>query len=102
MYPRSTGELGITPDIGRLLVVDWAPTGGQDKVLYIFDGGTLSAELQGQIHLQAAELRGYGFHPIDAVSSHTIPRLARRIRAAEQARSSSGAFYLEHGQVQPC
>ncbi|MEU6927660.1 NUDIX hydrolase [Streptomyces sp. NPDC046374] len=92
-------ELGIAPHIGRLLAVDWAPNQGEgDKVLYLFDGGRLSVEHREQIALQGDELRGYDFHNPDQVSGLTIPRLARRIAAAIQARTNGLTAYLEHGQ----
>jgi 8-oxo-dGTP pyrophosphatase MutT (NUDIX family) len=94
-------ELGIAPEIGRLLVVDWAPSPSEgDKVLYLFDGGTLSDETQAQIRLQASEIKAYEFHPVEAVDDLTIPRLARRIRAAAVARDEGAVAYLEHG-LQP-
>ncbi|MFJ3096019.1 NUDIX domain-containing protein [Streptomyces hydrogenans] len=92
-------ELGIAPHIGRLLAVDWAPHQGEgDKVLYLFDGGCLSVEHQEQITLQADELRGYDFHSLNQVPRLTIPRLARRIGAAAQARTNGLTAYLEHGK----
>ena len=92
-------ELGIEPAIGRLLVVDWAPnlTEG-DKVLYVFDGGALSAGDQDAIRLQNAELSSYDFHPVESVTTQTVPRLARRIQAAVAARTGGRTDYLEHGQ----
>lgn len=91
-------ELGITPAIGRLLVVDWAPNPSEgDKILYVFDGGILATEDRAQIRLQAEELRAYGFHNVERVDTLTIPRLARRIRAAAQARDDAQVGYLEHG-----
>ncbi|MFJ4738202.1 NUDIX domain-containing protein [Streptomyces sp. NPDC088775] len=92
-------ELGITPHIGRLLVVDWAPNPGEgDKVLYLFDGGCLTADDRRQIALQADELRGYDFHDADQVPDLTIPRLARRITAGIQAQTNGLTEYLEHGE----
>ncbi|MQS36802.1 NUDIX domain-containing protein [Streptomyces katsurahamanus] len=91
-------ELGIEPHIGRLLVVDWAPNPGEgDKILYLFDGGRLSADLLRQITLQADELRSYDFHPAERLPELTIPRLARRITAGIQARTNGVTAYLEHG-----
>ncbi|MFJ9415081.1 NUDIX domain-containing protein [Streptomyces sp. NPDC101227] len=91
-------ELGIKPEIGRLLAVDWAPSPKEgDKVLYIFDGGVLTPELQGQIRLRSSEIRSYDFHPLDAIASITIPRLARRIEAAAVAQAEEEVAYLEHG-----
>lgn len=91
-------ELGITPPIGRLLVVDWAPNPGEgDKVLYLFDGGVLSARDRERIGLQTEELQGYRFHDTERVPELTIPRLARRITAGIEARASGRVAYLEHG-----
>ncbi|MFJ6748201.1 NUDIX domain-containing protein [Streptomyces sp. NPDC091266] len=93
-------ELGIKPHIGRLLVVDWAPNPGEgDKVLYLFDGGRLSAEQRQQIALQADELRSYDFHDAQQLPELTIPRLARRITAGIQARTHGITAYLEHGSA---
>ncbi|KJK54259.1 NUDIX domain-containing protein [Streptomyces sp. NRRL F-4428] len=91
-------ELGIAPHIGRLLVVDWAPNPGEgDKVLYLFDGGHLSADDRRKIAVEANELRGYDFHNIGELAERTIPRLVRRITAGVEARANGVTAYLEHG-----
>ncbi|MFB6536870.1 NUDIX domain-containing protein [Streptomyces noursei] len=91
-------ELGIEPAIGRLLAIDWAPSPAEgDKVLYVFDGGVLPEHLQGQMRLQATEIKGYAFHPVSAVTELTIERLARRVQAAARARAEGTTAYLEHG-----
>ncbi|WP_327594965.1 NUDIX hydrolase [Streptomyces chartreusis] len=93
-------ELGITPQLVRLLAVDWAPNDAEgDKVLYLFDGGQLTPETLAGVTLQADELKSLAFLAPDEVAERTIPRLARRILAAVEARSSGAApIYLEHGQ----
>ncbi|MFF3251066.1 NUDIX domain-containing protein [Actinacidiphila glaucinigra] len=92
-------ELGITPPMGRLLAVDWAPSDAEgDKVLYIFDGGELAPEDLAQISLQPDELKGFTFVTPLEVAERTIPRLARRILAATEARNGSAPVYLEHGE----
>jgi ADP-ribose pyrophosphatase YjhB (NUDIX family) len=92
-------ELGIEPAIGRLLVVDWAPNESEgDKLLFIFDGGVLSADLLGRIQLQAEEIGDFGYCPVDQLSRSTIPRLARRLSAAAGARVDGSTRYLEHGE----
>jgi 8-oxo-dGTP pyrophosphatase MutT (NUDIX family) len=92
-------ELGITPPIGRLLAVDWAPNEAEgDKVLYLFDGGQLSQDRLASIKLQPDELKSFAFVSADQLAERTIPRLARRIRAAVEARGSSAPVYLEHGE----
>ncbi|MFB8414171.1 NUDIX domain-containing protein [Streptomyces albidoflavus] len=92
-------ELGIKPAIGRLLLVDWAPNPGEgDKVLYLFDGGRLTADECRRIELQADELREYAFHGVGELTKLTIPRLVRRITAGVEARGHGRCTYLEHGE----
>ncbi|ARF59598.1 NUDIX domain-containing protein [Streptomyces gilvosporeus] len=91
-------ELGITPGIGPLLVVDWAPSEAEgDKVLYVFDGGQLAPDELFEIKLPPDELLAAKFHPADDLDELLIPRLARRVKAAITARSQSHPQYLEHG-----
>jgi ADP-ribose pyrophosphatase YjhB (NUDIX family) len=93
-------ELGITPPLGRLLAVDWAPNATEgDKVLYLFDGGQLDSETVAGIRPQAEELKGITFVAPSDIADRTIPRLARRILAAIEARAESAPVYLEHGQA---
>jgi len=91
-------ELGIEPAIGRLLVVDWAPTESEgDKMLFVFDGGILSEDLLGRIELQTDEIGDFGYCSEDQLSEFTVPRLARRLSAALDARADGSTRYLEHG-----
>lgn len=95
-------ELGISPAIGRLLAMDWAPSAGEgDKVLYLFDGGMLTPELVAGITLQPEELVSHRFFAPAQIEQHTIPRLARRIHAALTARANGTSAYLEHGRITP-
>ncbi|MEU5187217.1 NUDIX hydrolase [Streptomyces klenkii] len=92
-------ELGITPPIGSLLVVDWAPNEAEgDKVLYIFDGGELKLETMDKIKFADGELLAAEFHPVESVDQLLIPRLARRVRQAVLARDGAHLRYLEHGE----
>lgn len=92
-------ELGITPAIGALLVVDWAPSESEgDKILYVFDGGQLPPDELAGIKLAADELLAAEFHPVSNVDELLIPRLARRVKAAITARAQVCTAYLEHGQ----
>ncbi|MEV6034622.1 NUDIX hydrolase [Nonomuraea sp. NPDC052116] len=95
-------ELSIQPAIGRLLVVDWAPHPQEgDKVLFVFDGGTLDSEVIKQIRFADNELSAYEFHRVDEADDLLIERLARRIKAAATARARGAMVYLEHGRVVP-
>lgn len=93
-----TEELGLTRAPGRLLVVDWAPhPQWGDRVLFVFDGGTLTRSDIAAIRLQPEELDSYEFlSPPDALD-RLIPRLRRRVAAALRARAENRTLYLEHG-----
>lgn len=95
---REVGEeLGIRPAIGPLLVIDWAPSPAEgDKVLYVFDGGELSADAAASIKLASDELLAAAF-PED-LDQLLIPRLARRVKKAVAARAQGHPVYLEHGE----
>jgi ADP-ribose pyrophosphatase YjhB (NUDIX family) len=93
-------ELGLQREPGRLLVVDWAPHNNDDRVLFVFDGGTLSNSTE--IRLQAEELKSYEFVTPERAAERLIPRLARRVAEALRARESGETRYLEHGVSRPC
>lgn len=93
-----TEELGLTREPGRLLVVDWAPhPEWGDRVLLVFDGGTLTAADISTIRLQPEELDSYEFLPPPDALDRLIPRLRRRVDAALKARAEGRTLYLEHG-----
>lgn len=89
-------ELGLRREPGRLLVVDWAPRDREDRILFVFDGGTITEPRQ--IRLQQEELRSYEFVPPSEAERRLIPRLARRVAEALRARESGETRYLEHGR----
>lgn len=88
-------ELGLTREPGRLLVADWAPRDGEDRVLFVFEGGLLTAD--DPIRLPPEELRSYEFVTPEQARERLIPRLARRVTEALRARESGETRYLEHG-----
>jgi 8-oxo-dGTP diphosphatase len=95
-------ELGITPSIGGLLAVDWAPHPDQgDKLLFIFDGGHLSPAQQTSIRLAEQELTDWRFCPASTLDDLLIPRLARRVHACITTGTTMPARYLEHGAPLP-
>ncbi|MFE5841255.1 NUDIX domain-containing protein [Streptomyces niveus] len=93
-------ELKITPPIGRLLAMDWAPSDTEgDKILYLFDGGVLDQALLDSIVFKDGEIRAVAFHSVCEISRLTIPRLARRIERAVEARQRGETVYLERGGI---
>ncbi|MEU4775307.1 NUDIX hydrolase [Micromonospora sp. NPDC023644] len=93
-------ELGLTPALGPMLVVDWAPAEHEgDKLLFIFDGGSLGAEQERNIRFADGELTEWRYVSAEALEQHGPPRLARRIRTAIAARSNGVSAYAEHGSA---
>jgi 8-oxo-dGTP pyrophosphatase MutT (NUDIX family) len=91
-------ELGISVAVGLLLVADWAPSPDEgDKLLFIFDGGTLTTQQLATVRLQADELASYAFHDPAKAVAMLIPRLGRRVSAAVDAHRAARTAYLEHG-----
>jgi 8-oxo-dGTP pyrophosphatase MutT (NUDIX family) len=91
-------ELSLEAKVGSLLVADWAPHPDEgDKLLFIFDGGTLTTAQIDAIRLQADELASYAFHELPETVTLLIPRLSRRITAAVEAHYTGRTIYLERG-----
>ncbi|MDQ3764705.1 MAG: NUDIX hydrolase [Actinomycetota bacterium] len=91
-------ELSLEVAVGPLLVADWAPHPDEgDKLLLIFDGGTLTAEQIDVIRLRADELASYAFHNLPDTVNLLIPRLGRRVAAAVEAHRIGRTLYLERG-----
>ncbi|MFG1883779.1 NUDIX domain-containing protein [Micromonospora sp. NPDC049102] len=93
-------ELGLTPAVGPMLVVDWAPAEHEgDKLLFIFDGGSLGTEQERDIRFADGELTEWRYVSAESLEQHGPPRLARRIRTAIAARSNGVSVYAEHGSA---
>jgi 8-oxo-dGTP pyrophosphatase MutT (NUDIX family) len=91
-------ELSIDRQPERLLIVDWAPNDGEgDKILYVFDCGEVSDDVT-RITLTDSEVDRWEWVPIGHVSDYVIPRLARRLAQAYEARRAGTPLYLEHGE----
>ncbi|GAA2697303.1 NUDIX hydrolase [Nonomuraea recticatena] len=91
-------ELGVAVDVGRLLVVDWAPPYGhrtRPLVYFLFDGGTLADQA---IELQRDELDDHAYVTVDEAVALSSPAVAARIPAALAAREQGTTVYRpQHG-----
>ncbi len=93
-------ELGLVPALGPMLVVDWAPAEHEgDKLLFIFDGGSLDAEQERDICFADGELTEWRYVEAESLQQHCPPRLVRRIQTAIAARSGGVSAYTEHGSA---
>lgn len=99
-------ELGLSVDIGRLLVVDWVAADGDQPrplIAFVFDGGILASASE-EIILQESELDEWRFVPADDVGAYLPPWTASRVTEALGVRSGGGgAVYLTSvpGQAAP-
>ncbi|CAO5162807.1 hypothetical protein FAIPA1_220015 [Frankia sp. AiPs1] len=100
-------ELGITPPIGELLAVDWAPRPRDgwlegEMLLFVFDGGLLPDDWRARIRLDMDELVNFAFVPLGEVDGLLPPLHARRVTAAARLRGTpSRVGYLEYGDQRP-
>ncbi|MGW4499146.1 NUDIX domain-containing protein [Micromonospora sp. NPDC004336] len=93
-------ELGLTPALGPMLVVDWAPAEHEgDKLLFIFDGGSLGAKQERDIRFADGELTEWRYVGAESLDQYGPARLARRIRSAIAARSTGSSAYAEYGSA---
>lgn len=93
-------ELGLTVDVGRLLVVEHQTRPGRgESIMFIYDGGTLPSDIP--LTLPAAELRGYRFVSPSELDAIAVPRLANRLRVALHARSRGTLIELDDGLPTP-
>ncbi|WP_431934689.1 NUDIX domain-containing protein [Micromonospora sp. RP3T] len=91
-------ELGLTPALGPMLIVDWAPAEREgDKLLFIFDGGSLGPDSEREIRFADGELTEWRYVGEESLEEHGPSRLARRIRTAIAARRGGTSAYAEHG-----
>jgi 8-oxo-dGTP diphosphatase len=91
-------ELGLTLEVGNLLVVDWAPAAHEgDKILFIFDGGVLNGEHLSHISLPRGELAEWQLAPMTDLPDMVPDRLLRRLLTAVTARQDGRSAYAEQG-----
>jgi 8-oxo-dGTP diphosphatase len=94
-------ELGLNPELGRLLVFDWIPAEPPrpDGWMFVFDGGHLSEDVAAQIRLPADELSEWRFVAVDELESFLLDRMVRRIRHAHRCVIEKVFADLEWGFV---
>jgi 8-oxo-dGTP diphosphatase len=93
-------ELGLQVKLGALLVVDWAPDEKEgDKILFVFDGGTLSDRSRSKISFPDGELIEYQFISEQELDNYLPERLSRRVRSSISAKQGGLATYIEHGNL---
>ncbi len=93
-------ELALDVAVGRLLVVDWtSPAGARTEAfMFVFDAPPVDPQT---IRLQDTELCGWQFVHQSRLEDFVVDRMARRLRAALQAKRMDQTMYLEDGRQAP-
>src|SRR3954463_1968190 len=82
-------ELNLRRTPGRLLVVDWAPHPAEgDKLLFVFDGGTLTDSEAASLRPDGDEIAEARYWPAADLDDLAPARLVRRLRLALDALST--------------
>ena len=91
-------EIGIVREIGPLLVVDYSHAAGEksESLMFVFDGGVLSAGEIDSIVLQADELDAFAFFTLKTLPAEMTETLRKRVLAAWQQRENGVTRYLEN------
>ena len=82
-------------------MIDWVSPHGpwDDSLMFIFDGGVLTDEVQTRITLRDGELSEYRFCDSDEASRLLRPYAWRRVEGALTALRRDRAAYLHDGTV---
>jgi 8-oxo-dGTP diphosphatase len=93
-------ELGLELTASRLLCVDWVSPHGpwDDTLMFLFDGGMLTAAEIASLRLLDEELAAYRFCTEDQAAHLLRPYVWRRAQAALQALRTGRVCYLQDGQ----
>lgn len=90
-------ELGLSRPVGRLLCLEWQgpEQGSTESLMLVYDGGVLADPAS--IRLPPDELASFRFVHPDELDGLMVARLARRVRAALEARATGTVAELEDG-----
>jgi len=92
-------ELGLDIHPGALLCVDWVSPHGpwDDLLVFVFDGGTLTAPQIAELRFGDKELRAFEFCDLQQAEHRLRPYVWRRTQAALNALATSTTAYLHDG-----
>lgn len=101
--PRSAAErelreeLALSVTAGKLLTVDWVAAHGpwDDQIVFVFDGGTLSADQAAYLRVADSELDGFAFLSNSDCVRRLRPDVAQRLDRALAALQSGEIAYTE-------
>ena len=93
-----SAELGVDPvQTERLLSVDYRGS-AEEYIMFIFDGGTFTAEMIEKIQLPP-QLVAFKFVPPEEAVTMLRSKSARRLKPTLEARKKTGIAYLENQEL---
>lgn len=92
-------ELGLDISLGSLLCVDWVSPHGpwDDLLVFVYDGGVLSASQIDGLAFGDDELGAYEFCDLQQAEHRLRPYVLRRTQAALAALATHSTAYLHDG-----
>jgi 8-oxo-dGTP pyrophosphatase MutT (NUDIX family) len=92
-------ELGLTRKIGPPLVVEWVGAHGpwDDQIVFVFDGGFMTAAEIATIHVSDPEIATWAFRHVDDVRDEMRDHIWQRLRTAVDAATEGSVRYSERG-----
>lgn len=96
-------ELGLVVQIGALLTVDWIEPHGpwDDTLVFVFDGGTISASRITALRITDDELSGFRFCTRDEAAELLRPYVWQRATNALEALATGQARYFHRAATPP-
>ncbi len=96
-------ELGVALTPLRLLAVDWLPpwAGWDDACLFLFDLGTVAADLVEQMVFEPREIAAVHWCSESEVAAHGRAATSKRIHSAVTAQAAGSTGFLHSGQPFP-
>ncbi|MGH3401698.1 MAG: NUDIX domain-containing protein [Streptosporangiaceae bacterium] len=93
-------ELGLDRPPGRVLAVDWVPSGPgrAEGLIVVYDGGTLSPAETATLVVTDSELAGFAFVLPSLVAARVTPLVGSRISACLDAVAQGLVLSLEAGR----
>ncbi|GAA4935936.1 hypothetical protein GCM10023224_15920 [Streptomonospora halophila] len=93
-------ELGLEIELHGLLCVDWVEPHGpwDDLLVFVFDGGTLTAEQAAELTPTDGELADFAFFAYPQAQERLRDYVWQRTRAALASKQTPSRVYLHGGQ----
>lgn len=93
-------ELGWTKPLGRVLLIDYAPTNERmsEGLAFVLDGGLINQAKVDALVITDPEILSTGLYDLDQAASMVNPTVAKRLTAAMSAMRAGDLALCENGR----